>query len=85
MKKKTITALLIGTVAATSLAGCGSKSAATCDSAAETAPAYIEAEYPAEDAVSESSEYPANDTGSASFDYSTPDTGAESYEGYAGE
>ena len=48
MKKKTIAALLIGTVITTALTGCGSKSAASYDSAAETSPSYIKAEYPAE-------------------------------------
>ena len=53
MKKKTIAALLIGTVVVSSLTGCGSKYAASCDSAAETSPSYIEAEYPAGAAKSE--------------------------------
>ncbi|MCR5093681.1 MAG: VWA domain-containing protein [Lachnospiraceae bacterium] len=43
MKKKTIAALLIGSVVMTSLAGCGKGQ----DTATSEAPSYIEAEYPA--------------------------------------
>ncbi len=79
MKKKTIAALLIGTVVTTSLSGCGTKYAATADSAAETSPSYIEAEYPEADASSTyvEAEYPAE----AAKSYAAGDvTDAECYD-----
>ena len=59
MKKKAITSLLIGTLVTASVTGCGTKYAATCDSAAASAPVYIEAEYPEEAAAAQAAEYPA--------------------------
>ncbi|MCR4763039.1 MAG: VWA domain-containing protein [Lachnospiraceae bacterium] len=48
MKKEAIAAILTGTAVTTSLAGCGAGLGATSAGKPATAPAYIEAEYPAE-------------------------------------
>lgn len=58
--KKTITTLLIGTLVTASVTGCGTRYAATGDSAADSSPVYIEAEYPEEAApAARAEEYPA--------------------------
>ncbi len=71
MKKKTIAALLIGTVMATSLAGCGKANTASADMSA-TEPMCIEAEYP-ETCPEEYPSMAASDTAdAASYDNYAP-------------
>ncbi len=74
MKKKAIAALLAGTIVTTSLTGCGSKSAATCDTAAATSPSYIEAEYPEEAMASDTQA-----EGAAEYEYFDPYNTYDSY------
>ena len=59
MKKKAIATLLITGIAASALNGCGSMATGNGGSMTETAPTYIEAEYPAQAEYPAHAEYPA--------------------------
>ncbi|MCR5236304.1 MAG: VWA domain-containing protein [Lachnospiraceae bacterium] len=82
MKKNTIAAILIETVVTTSLAGCGNGYAPSAAATSDSAPAYIEAEYPEE---SSRPEYESEDMAAGCYDsyeeaagcYDSYDTAAE--------
>ncbi|MCR5178031.1 MAG: VWA domain-containing protein [Lachnospiraceae bacterium] len=73
MKKKAIATLLITGIAASALNGCGSMATGNGGSMTETAPTYIEAEYPASVKGDNSTGY--SYPSAAAEDYSTGDAG----------